>query len=67
MPASPLDWQEGYINSFIEAIEKADWSDRDAAKAQVVGRMTDYLPSEDLQFLMELSVEPVATKLGLTP
>ena len=67
MPASPLDWQEGYINSFIEASEKADWSDRDAAKAQVVGRMTVYLPSEDLQFLMELSVEPVATKLGLMP
>ena len=67
MPASPLDWQEGYINSFIEAIEKADWSDRDAAKAQVVGRMTDYLPSEELRFLMELSVEPVATKLGLMP
>jgi hypothetical protein len=27
--------------------------------------MTDYLPTGDLQFLMELSIEPVAAKLGL--
>jgi glyoxylase-like metal-dependent hydrolase (beta-lactamase superfamily II) len=62
---SPLDWQEGYINAFIEAVQEADWSDPDAAKARVVGRMTDYLPSEQLQFLMELSIEPIAAKLGL--
>jgi glyoxylase-like metal-dependent hydrolase (beta-lactamase superfamily II) len=67
MPTSPLDWQERYINSFIEAVQEADWSDRDAAKAQVVGRMTDFLPDGELQFLMELSVEPVAAKLGLVP
>ena len=30
--------------------------------------MTAYLPTGDLQFLMELSIEPVAVKLGvLTP
>jgi len=63
-PVSPFDWQERYITIFLEAIQDADWSDPDAAKAQVVGRMTDYLPSEDLQFLMELSVLPVAAKLG---
>ena len=61
----PFDWQEGYINTFIEATRAADWSDPDAAKAQVVERMTDYLPTGDLQFLMELSIEPVAAKLGL--
>jgi glyoxylase-like metal-dependent hydrolase (beta-lactamase superfamily II) len=66
-PTSPFDWQEGYIDAFIEAIQDADWSDQDAAKAQVVGRMTEYLPDGELQFLMELSVEPVAAKLGLTP
>ena len=27
--------------------------------------MTAYLPSDDLRFLMELSVEPVAAGLGL--
>jgi glyoxylase-like metal-dependent hydrolase (beta-lactamase superfamily II) len=65
--ASPLDWQERYINAFIEAIQEADWSDRDAAKAQVVGRMVEYLPNGELRFLIELSVEPVAAKLGLVP
>jgi glyoxylase-like metal-dependent hydrolase (beta-lactamase superfamily II) len=62
---SPFDWQEGYISAFIEAIQEVDWSDPDAAKARVVARMTDYLPSGELQFLMELSIEPVAAKLGL--
>jgi glyoxylase-like metal-dependent hydrolase (beta-lactamase superfamily II) len=66
-PTAPFDWQEGYIAAFIEAIQEADWSDQDAAKARVVGRMTQYLPDGELQFLMELSVEPVAAKLGLTP
>jgi hypothetical protein len=34
-------------------------------KEHVVGRMTAYLPARELQFLMELSIEPVAAKLGL--
>lgn len=63
--ASPFDWQERYINVFIEAIRDADWSDQNAAKAQVVGRMAEYLPDGELRFLMELSVEPVVAKLGL--
>jgi glyoxylase-like metal-dependent hydrolase (beta-lactamase superfamily II) len=62
---SPLDWQEGYIKAFIEAIQEADWSDPEAAKEQIVGRMREYLPADDLQFLMELSIEPVAAKLGV--
>jgi glyoxylase-like metal-dependent hydrolase (beta-lactamase superfamily II) len=61
----PFDWQERYIRTFIDAIYSADWGDREAAKATVVRRMTDYLPSSDLQFLMELSVEPVAAQLAL--
>jgi glyoxylase-like metal-dependent hydrolase (beta-lactamase superfamily II) len=64
-PTDPFDWQEGYINAFVEAIHEADWSDPDAAKDHVVGRMTTYLPAGELQFLMELSIEPVAAKLGL--
>jgi hypothetical protein len=35
------------------------------AKATVVARMKEYEPSDELQFLMELSVEPAAAKLGL--
>ena len=27
--------------------------------------MKDYEPSDELQFLMELSIEPIAAKLGL--
>jgi predicted dithiol-disulfide oxidoreductase (DUF899 family) len=34
-------------------------------KATVVGRMKEYEPSDELQFLMELSIEPIAAKLGL--
>jgi hypothetical protein len=29
--------------------------------------MKMYEPSDELQFLMELSIEPVAAKLGLVP
>ena len=49
------------------AIATADWSDPDAAHARVVAEMTAYLPSDRLQFLMELSIGPVAEKLGLMP
>jgi glyoxylase-like metal-dependent hydrolase (beta-lactamase superfamily II) len=66
-PTWPFDWQEGYIEAFIEAIHAADWSDPSAAKDGVVRRMTEYLPGGELQFLMELSVDPVAEKLGLLP
>jgi glyoxylase-like metal-dependent hydrolase (beta-lactamase superfamily II) len=59
------DWQRGYIELFVETVSNADWSDPERAKATVVGRMKEYEPSDDLQFLMELSIEPIATKLGL--
>jgi glyoxylase-like metal-dependent hydrolase (beta-lactamase superfamily II) len=61
------DWQREYIESFVEAVAGADWSNTDQAKAAVVGRMKAYEPSEELQILMELSIEPIATKLGLLP
>ena len=59
------DWQREYIERFVEAVSGADWSNRDQAKAAVVGRMKAYEPSDELQILMELSIEPIATKLGL--
>lgn len=61
----PFAWQEGYIATFVDAIGTADWSDPESAKASVVKAMTDYLPVRDLEFLMELSVEPIARQLGL--
>jgi len=63
--SAPFDWQERYIKTFIDALRAADWSDREAAKAAVIRAVTAYLPAADLQFLMELSVEPVAAQLGL--
>jgi glyoxylase-like metal-dependent hydrolase (beta-lactamase superfamily II) len=59
------DWQRGYIELFVGAVSNADWSDPEQAKATVMGRMKEYEPSDELQFLMELSIEPVAAKLGL--
>ena len=59
------DWQREYIERFVDAVSGADWSNSDQAKAAVVGRMKVYEPSDELQFLMELSIEPIATKLGL--
>jgi glyoxylase-like metal-dependent hydrolase (beta-lactamase superfamily II) len=63
--AAMWDWQRGYIETFVEAVSEADWSEPEQAKAAVVARMKEYEPSDELQFLMELSVEPVATQLGL--
>jgi glyoxylase-like metal-dependent hydrolase (beta-lactamase superfamily II) len=59
------DWQRGYIELFVEAVSHADWSQPEQAKATFVGRMKEYEPSDELQFLIELSIEPVAVKLGL--
>jgi glyoxylase-like metal-dependent hydrolase (beta-lactamase superfamily II) len=58
-----LDWQEGYITTFLESVTAADWSDTDTARAGVIARMLEYLPSSALQFLMELSIDPVAEQL----
>ena len=59
-------WQRNYIELFLDAVRSADWASPDEAKAAVVARMKEYEPTNELQFLMELSIEPVAAKLGLT-
>jgi glyoxylase-like metal-dependent hydrolase (beta-lactamase superfamily II) len=66
-PVGPdaFDWQRRYIETFLDAVSSADWTNREHAHAAVVARMKEYLPSDELQFLMELSVEPVAARLGL--
>jgi hypothetical protein len=49
-----------------DAIAGADWSSPESAHSAVVARMKRFLPTDDRQFLMELSIEPVvATQLGL--
>jgi glyoxylase-like metal-dependent hydrolase (beta-lactamase superfamily II) len=60
-----LDWQRGYIEGFVAAVRAGDWSDAERAKQAVVEAMRSYLPGDDLRFLMELSIEPVAAQLGL--
>jgi glyoxylase-like metal-dependent hydrolase (beta-lactamase superfamily II) len=58
-----LDWQEGYITAFLEAVRSADRSDAAAARQAIVATMREYLPSPELQFLMELSIDPIAAQL----
>jgi glyoxylase-like metal-dependent hydrolase (beta-lactamase superfamily II) len=65
--ANEFDWQRRYIEDFLDAVHTADWSKPERAHAAVVARMKQYLPSDELQFLMELSIEPIAAQLGLTP
>ncbi len=66
-PASAEDWnwQRTYITTFVDAVTAEDWSRPEGAKSSIVDVMTDFLPTDELQFLMELSIEPVAQKLGL--
>jgi glyoxylase-like metal-dependent hydrolase (beta-lactamase superfamily II) len=66
-PVTPAQfaWQREYIETFLDAVRGADWSQPESAKAAVVERMTQLLPTDELRFLMELSIEPVAAKLGL--
>jgi glyoxylase-like metal-dependent hydrolase (beta-lactamase superfamily II) len=60
-----FDWQREYVETFLDAVRSADWSQPDVARAAVVERMTRLLPTDELRFLMELSIEPVASSLGI--
>ncbi len=66
MPATPafLQWQKTYLEIFDRSIEAADWSEPEAATASVMQAMSAYLPSEDLAFLLQLSIEPNAQAAG---
>src|SRR5262249_363048 len=67
-PAAPadFDWQRRYIETFLDAVGRADWSDPAHAHDAVVAAMRRFLPTDEQQFLMELSIEPVAVRLGLS-
>ena len=64
MPAQ-FDAQREYVEAFVDAVGGADWSQPDTARAAVIERMTRLLPTDELQFLMELSIDPVAAKLRI--
>ncbi len=66
-PVTPahFDVQREYVETFVDAVRGADWSQPDLARTAVIERMTRLLPTDELQFLMELSIEPVAARLGI--
>ena len=54
------------IETFVDAVERAYWPEPTQSHDEVVSVMRAFLPTDELQFLMELSIEPVAAQLGLT-
>jgi glyoxylase-like metal-dependent hydrolase (beta-lactamase superfamily II) len=66
-PVTPSRFEEQrlYVETFVDAVRSADWSQPDNARAAVVERMTTLLPTDELRFLMELSIDPVAARLGI--
>jgi glyoxylase-like metal-dependent hydrolase (beta-lactamase superfamily II) len=63
-----LQWQANYIRRFVEALQSAvkhDGLQGDALADAVTARMKEFLSSDDLLFLMRLSVEPMRHRLAL--
>jgi glyoxylase-like metal-dependent hydrolase (beta-lactamase superfamily II) len=70
-PAGPLlDWQERYVNTFIDAVRsvpsvgESGTANDAAATERVTQAMQRYLPGDDLLFLMQLSVPPMRQVLA---
>jgi glyoxylase-like metal-dependent hydrolase (beta-lactamase superfamily II) len=65
-----LEWQTNYIRRFLDVLRTAvqhDGLQGDALKDAVTAEMKKGLPTDDLLFLMQLSVEPMLVRLGLRP
>jgi glyoxylase-like metal-dependent hydrolase (beta-lactamase superfamily II) len=63
-----LHWQANYIQRFLEVLRTAvthDGLQGDALADAATARMKEFLPNEDLLFLMRLSVEPMRNRLAL--
>ena len=63
-----LQWQTNYIQRFVDVLRTAAERDDlqgDALADAVTAAMKEFLPSDDLLFLMQLSIEPMRTRLGL--
>ena len=64
-----LDWQDGYIRAYLGAVRRNATSgggavlDDAALTERVTAAMRGYLPSEDLLFLMQLSVPATAAEM----
>jgi glyoxylase-like metal-dependent hydrolase (beta-lactamase superfamily II) len=62
-----LDWQASYITRFVDAVRSAVERKQlggDALVSAVTADMKTFLPSDDLLFLMQLSIEPMRAKLA---
>jgi glyoxylase-like metal-dependent hydrolase (beta-lactamase superfamily II) len=55
--------QRRYVEAFVEAVDGGRELDPDARHDAVVARMRQLLPTDDLAFLMELSIEPALAGL----
>jgi glyoxylase-like metal-dependent hydrolase (beta-lactamase superfamily II) len=63
-----LQWQSNYIQRFVDVLRAAverDGLQSDALAAAVTAAMKEFLPSDDLLFLMRLSIEPMRARLAL--
>ena len=63
-----LQWQTNYIERFVDVLRAAverDGLTGDALADAVTAAMKGFLPSDDLLFLMRLSVEPMRARLAL--
>jgi glyoxylase-like metal-dependent hydrolase (beta-lactamase superfamily II) len=60
-----FSWQRVYLDKFEAAIRAADWTNPAKAADAVTHEMKVYLPTDDLWFLTQLSIEPTARKLGV--
>jgi hypothetical protein len=63
-----LQWQTNYIQGFVDVLRAAverDGLQGDALADAVTAAMKEFLSSDDLLFLMRLSVEPMSTRLAL--
>ena len=62
-----LEWQAQYIRKFVGALrsEVQRGLEGGALADEVTARMKAFLPTDDLLFLLRLSVEPMRARLGL--
>lgn len=58
--------QKEYISRFVDAVRRHRSSDPETRREAVLGEMRAYLPTEDLLFLMDLSIAPVAQRMNAT-
>src|SRR5262245_15933028 len=65
-----LGWQGKHIRRFLDALRSGVEEDRlqgDALVDAVTAEMKEFLPNDELLFLMQLSVEPMRAHLGFRP